>query len=165
MACLVLPVAPAIAQVSLTDLQVVGRALSFLNPPLSGKITLGIVYLSGDARSSQEAQAVNLLLGNGLSIGGITLQSRMVNLAQTDTADVNLFFLMPGMGEQAESLAVVNRRRHLICVTTDVAQVEAGRCALGVRSRPKVQIMINRATAVASGTAFSTVFRMMITEL
>ena len=36
---------------------------------------------------------------------------------------------------------------------------------MGVRSSPKVQIMVNRTVAKDSGIAFATVFRVMITEI
>jgi hypothetical protein len=36
---------------------------------------------------------------------------------------------------------------------------------MGIRSAPKVQIVVNRAAAKDSGVAFATVFRVMITEI
>jgi hypothetical protein len=53
----------------------------------------------------------------------------------------------------------------LLCVTTDIAQVRRGACVMGVRSRPKVEVFVNRASATANHINFSTVFRVMITEL
>jgi hypothetical protein len=50
-------------------------------------------------------------------------------------------------------------------VTTDLNQVRDGVCLMGVRSSPKVQIVVNRAAANASGITFATVFRVMITEI
>jgi hypothetical protein len=42
--------------------------------------------------------------------------------------------------------------------------VRDGTCAIGVRSHPRVEILVNHAAAEASGIRFSTSFRMLITE-
>jgi hypothetical protein len=36
---------------------------------------------------------------------------------------------------------------------------------MGVRTQPRVEILVNRAAAAATGMAFSEAFRVMITEL
>jgi len=50
------------------------------------------------------------------------------------------------------------------CLTTDLAQVRGGACAIGIRSGPRVEILVNHAAAESSGVSFSTAFRMLITE-
>jgi hypothetical protein len=43
--------------------------------------------------------------------------------------------------------------------------VHNGACAVGVRSQPRIEVIVNRAAAAASGIVLSAVFRMMITEI
>ncbi len=162
---LLLAPSAALAQTSAQDVQVAARALSFLQTPLTGEVTVGIVYIRNNPQSADEAQTLQRLLGSGLIVGNITLQSVLVPLDEAAKANVRLFLLVPGVGAQAQSLADISRTRHLPCVTTDLAQVRAGRCAAGVRSKPTIEILVNRAAAAASGMAFSTVFRMMVTEI
>lgn len=162
---LLLTAQPAFAQVTTQDLQVAGRALSFLEKPLTGEISVGIVYARDDPQSAQEAASVQKLLGGGLKIGNSTLKPLLVTVSDAVRADVDLYFLTPGLGADASALAQASKAKHVPCITTDIAQVRSGRCALGVRSRPKVEIVVNRAAAAGSGMSFSTVFRMMITEL
>ncbi|HEY6925218.1 MAG TPA: hypothetical protein VI653_17215 [Steroidobacteraceae bacterium] len=163
--CMVLCPALTLAQTSGTDLQVAARALSFLNHPPSGTLTVGIVYVPDNVRSVEEATLIRSLLVEGLRVGNLTLRPQLVRMSEVNEATVQLFFLTAGVGADAEILAEAAHKRHLLCVTTDIPQVLSGRCALGVRSQPKVEIIVNRALAATSGIGFSTVFRVMITEI
>lgn len=164
-ATLLSSVAPAGAQVSPMDIQVAGRALSFLAKPLTGEVTVGIVYSSTNASSQQSAQDLQKQLGGGLRVGNMTLKPALVTIAEAAGSNAGFFFLTPGLGTEASALSDITKAKHIPCVTTDLAQVTAGRCTVGVRSTPKIEIVVNRTAAAASGTTFSTVFRMMITEL
>jgi hypothetical protein len=57
------------------------------------------------------------------------------------------------------------RSKRIPCITTDLAKVKSGSCAIGVRSQPKIEILVNRNAATGSDLKFSAVFRMMITEM
>lgn len=156
---------PVWAQVSPLDIQVAGRALSFLAKPLTGDVTVGIVYNPGNASSQQSAQELQKQLGDGLRVGNLTLRPELVTVAEVGRANVGFFFLTPGLGAEAAAMPEITQAKHIPCVTTDLGQVKAGRCTVGVSSSPKIEIVVNRAAAAASGTTFSTVFRMMITEI
>jgi hypothetical protein len=147
------------------DVQVAGRALSFLAKPLTGEVTVGIVYSPTNPLSQQSAQDLQKQLGSGLRVGNLTLKPALVTLADAARSSAGIFFLTPGVGSEAAALPDITKAKHIPCVTTDLDQVTAGRCTVGVRSTPKIEIVVNRAAAAASGTTFSTVFRMMITEL
>ena len=154
-------VSEARAQITATDLQVAARALSFVENPLSGTVRVGIVYTAGNSRSMQQAEALRALLGNGLRAGNLELKPVMVKAEEASTADVELFFLT----EQGASHGAVQNAKKIPCVTTDIEQVRSGACLMGVRSRPKVEILVNREVAAATGVTFATVFRVMITEI
>lgn len=164
-AAVVLSTTPLRAQVSPMDIQVAGRALSFLAKPLTGEVTMGIVYSRANAQSVQDAQDLEKQLGSGLRVGNLTLKPALIAVGEAARANVSLFFVTPGTGADAAVLAEITSTKHIPCVTTDLSQVTAGRCAVGVKSTPKIEIVVNRTAAAASGTAFSTVFRMMITEI
>src|ERR1700677_2376308 len=95
--CLVLLCAGARAQFTLNDLQIAGRALGFLEKPLSGDVKAGIVYAPDDPRSVAEADALKDLLGQGLRVGNVRLVPVLVPVAELSRADVALFFLTTGM--------------------------------------------------------------------
>jgi len=163
--CLALLCASARAQFTLNDLQIAGRALSFLEKPLSGDVKAGIVYAPGDPRSVAEADALKGLFGEGLRVGNVRLIPVLVPVAELNRADVALFLLTAGItDDDTKSVTAAAVAKHTPCITTDLTQVRAGVCAMGVRAQPKVEIFVNRAAAASTHLAFSAVFRMMITE-
>jgi len=163
--CAVLQALPAHAEVVAGDLQIMGRALSFLEKPMSGEVRVGVVYSADNPQSAHDADDLQRLLGDGLRVGNVLLKPVMVSLGQLAQANVDVLFLTAGLGEQATPVGVASRTRRLPCITSDLSQVRTGRCAVGVSSEPTVQILVNRAAALANGTTFSTLFRMLINEI
>jgi len=156
---------PAAAEVSGTTLLVAARALSFLQHPLQGEVVVGIVYQPENSQSRLEALQLNGLLEDGFRAGTLVLRPQLIKLDDLAGSHVGLYFLTSGIGNAAAVLAQLNGSRKIPCVTTDIAQVKDGNCAMGVRAVPRVEILVNRAAAAASGMTFSEAFRVMITEL
>jgi hypothetical protein len=156
---------PASAEVTARDLQVAGRALGFVQNPPRGIMRVGIVYSAGVSPSFEQAKLVADILGTGLRAGNVDLRPVLVDVRNALTADVDLFYLTEHLDPAQTPLAGICATRGTPCITTDLAQVQAGICAIGIRSQPKVEIIVNRAAASASGVSFATAFRMLITEL
>lgn len=156
---------PVRADVSVGDLEVAGRALGFMQKPMSGKVRLGIVYAPASPRSLREAESLRDALEGGLKVGNLEFYPVMVAIDGAAHADVDLFFLTDFMPSGVPSLAAVSAARQIPCITTDVDEVKSGSCAMAVKSSPKVEIVVNRAAAKDSGVTFATVFRVMITEI
>ncbi len=162
---LVLMAFPARADMTVTDLQIAARALSFMEHPLSGTVRVGIIYVPGDQASIREADQVVKLLGDGLNVGNLTMTPVRVPVDKAGTAPVDLFFLPEGIGNEAQQVSAAAKKRKLTCFTLDIKQVENGSCVLGVQSQPKVRIFVNQAASAASNSSFVTVFLMMVTEV
>jgi hypothetical protein len=156
---------PGVAQVTDTTLLVAARALTFLQHPPQGELIVGIVYEPRNVQSAREAQQLYDAMENGFRAGTLVLRPRMLDLAELSSSGVGLYFLTAGLGRAAAALAPVSRSHQIPCVTTDITQVADGNCAMGVRAQPRVEILVNRAAAAASGMAFSEAFRVMITEM
>lgn len=161
----VLAAQPAAAEVTAKDVQVMARALGFTDKAPSGDLSIGIVYAPGNAQSAKEAVDLQKMMGGGLSAGSLTLKPVLVKIDDVGAADVGAYLLTEGVGGEAAKLAAVAKAKQKICVTTDMSQVQSGACAMGVKSDPKVEIVVNKAAAAASGVGFAAAFRMMITEL
>jgi ABC-type uncharacterized transport system substrate-binding protein len=146
-------------------MQIIARALSFMSRPLSGDVSVGIAYAPGNSQSAHEAATVQKILSGGLRVGNLSLKPVPLPAGDLGGAKVDVLFLTAGLNSEAQAIVAASRARHIPCVTTDLAQVKSGICTMGVRSQPRVEILVNRAAAAADGTAFSTVFRMMITEI
>lgn len=156
---------PAMADVTENDLIVAARALAFTDKPPKGELRVGIVYTANSPQSVKQADDLQKMMGAGLRVGGMTLKPVPVKLEDAASADVGMFFLTEGTGADGARLAAATRAKRVPCVTVDIAQVQSGACTMGVRSTPKVEILVNRAAAADSGIVFASVFRMMITEL
>lgn len=157
---------PANAQNTQTDLLVAGRALGFIdNLKQNSAVRVGIAYDPANAQSAQQAAELNAMSANGLSIGGLVFRPVMVPLARLDSASVEVFFLTDGLGAEASRVARISRARKIPCITFDLSQVRDGNCAMGVRARPRVEVLVNRAAADATGIKLAAAFRFMITEI
>ena len=165
LALLLLAVVPARADVTRTDVQVAARALSFVSNPLTGNIAVGIVYSKDSRQSVREAETLDDLLAGGLRIGALEMRPVMVEVHDVENAEVDLFFLTEHVADGVLPGLTMDTAAPKLCVTTDIEKVRDGACTIGVRSRPKVEVFVSRSAAAAGNVTFSTVFRVMITEL
>ena len=164
-ACLCMTSLAASAAVTSKDLQIVARTLGFLETPLTGDLNVGIVHDPDNTSSRQQAESIADMLGSGLRVGNLQLRPVLVPIAEIANAQVDFFLMTEFIGEASASLPALLNARKLPCITTDMQQVRNGICVIGVQSAPKVEIVVNRSAASLNATSFSTVFRMMITEL
>ena len=162
--CAALVFGTAHAEFTLSDIQIAGRALGFLDKPLQGQVTAGIVYSPTNPQSAREAEALKNMLGDGLKIGNITLRPVLVSVADVQHSTAALFLVTDGAVD-VSLVSEASRNKKIPCITTDLSKVKDGTCAIGVRSQPKIEILVNRNAALASQLSFSAVFRMMITEM
>jgi hypothetical protein len=163
--CFGVTLAAAGAAVTETDLLVAARALGFMQNPPTGAIRVGIAYASGVPRSVDEADQLQQMLAGGLKVGDLIMTPVKVKLDELAGANVQLFLLTEFVGSDGARVADATKARQIPCITVDIAQVQNGACVMGVRSEPRVEIIVNRAAAARSGTSFATVFRMLITEI
>ena len=161
---LVIAAEPAYAELTQTDVLVAGRAIGFVEKFGSGELRVGIVFAPDSAQSIQEANDLKAILGNQLRVGDNVLKPVLLRTDQVADADVGLFFLTDGVGAAAGRVASVSKGRKIPCITFDLPQVRNGACTIGVQSRPKIEVFVNRKSAAESNTIFSSVFRLMITE-
>lgn len=164
-AAAVLMAGTAWSQVSETDLLVAGRAIGFIDSLRPGTLSVGVVYAPGNAQSEQQARELAALLGDGRRIGSFTLKPVMLPVDRLNSQRVALYFLTDGVGAEAAKVGTASRTRKIPCITYDLSQVRAGACTMGVRTHPRIEVLVNHAAAEASGTQFAAVFRMLITEI
>ena len=154
----------ASAQITPNNALAGARALSFLQPALSGSVTAAIVYQPGDAGSEAEARAIEQALGNGLAIGSLTLKPRRVAANALDgLAGAKVAFVTRAANyRQVSSFAA---QRSIITISSDPACAQAGLCVLSISSGPKVQIIVSKAACQASKVKFGAAFLMLVKEI
>lgn len=156
---------PAGAEVTQTDILVAGRTISFIQNLPPGDVRVSIVYDPGVAQSSQEASELNAMMNGGLRVGVFTLNPVMLPVDRVDTGGIALFFLTEGVAAKADKVGQVSRKRKIPCITFDFSQVRNGACAIGAHAQPRIEVIVNRSVAEASGTVLDAMFRMMIKEI
>jgi ABC-type uncharacterized transport system substrate-binding protein len=162
--CGVLAASTAMAAASADDVAIVARTLGFMEKPLTGVVRVGIVYAPGTPQSSQDAAALQKIMETGVKVGGLSLTPVMVPVDGVAQANVDLLFLADGIGARGPEVGAAARARQIPCVTLDIPQVRNGDCAIGVRSEPRVEILVNQEAASRSGVGFAGAFKMLITE-
>lgn len=145
------------------DLQVAGRALTFLENGPSGRAVLGVVFDPAKPASVAEKNAIMAALGGGYSAGALTLVGKPVEAdAVAGASGVNAFFVTSGVNYGAVGGAAKSRK---IVTVGGPACAASGACVMGVTTVPKVEIIVNRSAASAVGATFKAAFRMMIKEI
>ncbi|MHA6287089.1 hypothetical protein [Maricaulis sp. CAU 1757] len=153
---------PAVAETSQRDLEVIGRALGFVEGASGSDRTVAIVY---DPASEAEAQALASAMSGGLSAGRVTLNAQLVPLADAGSiAGADAAVLLGAAAGDAGVFGAASSAG-VMTVSTDMSCVESGQCVMGVQSAPSVRIVVNRAAAQSSSVAFAAAFAMMIEEV
>jgi hypothetical protein len=144
------------------DLQIAGRALTFLENGPTGHAVLGVVFDPAKPASVAQKDAVMAALGSGLDVGGVTLTGKPMEVGEI-SGGVAALFVTTGSNFAAAGAAA--KAHKLVTVTLDHACVASGACVVGINTTPKVEITVNKAAAAAVGASFKSAFRMMITEI
>ena len=165
-----LPTRPAQAQEMTTkDLAVAARSLAFLSQRATGELRTVIIYAPDQEASRREAEAIASILSGGFTAGRVRLIASppvliaASNLSALENKDVA--FVTGSLGAWHAAIAEASARRRIVTVTNDLACVISGNCVMGVRSEPRVQVVINRKLAERSSIEFAPGFRLLVTEL
>jgi len=156
---------PVLAETTNRDLLVAARALGFLESPPTGEVTLGIVFDPSTPRSQREAENILRLIGGGVRSGRLLVRGQLLSLSDLTNTNIKLIFVSEFIGSSGAALDQLIASRDLLCITTDMELVRSGHCVMGVSASPRVEIVINREMADATDTRFSSMFRMMISEI
>jgi hypothetical protein len=143
------------------ELQILAKAVSFMEPPLTGQPVVAIVFADGDAASHRDAE---VLAGqvNAVRFGGVAVTPLVVSSAALAGTKFQMIITAAGV----DSIPVIEaaEAHHVLCITADVDAVRAGHCTMAIRSSRKIEIFLNRDAAAQSGLSFATAFRMMVHE-
>lgn len=153
----------AAASLSEKEVQILVRAIGFLQPPPTGAATIAVAYDASNPASKQDAEAIASYFGEGLKAGGATLTPKLIEVRQLPSG--GFVAIIAAAGVRIEQIADAARVLHVACVTGDLNAVESGQCVMTVKSEPKVEIIINRAAAARANVGFGTAFLMMIRQI
>lgn len=156
--CAVFASVDALAQSSARDAQLMARAVGFANGLPRGAIDVAVVDGPG-------AEAVLAVMGQRVTAGGVTLTPRRVSLSALGASGARVVIVPEGQAASHARIAEMARAMGALTISTDLDCVRANHCVVGVASSPRVEIIVSRSAARASGVSFAQAFRVMIREV
>jgi hypothetical protein len=157
------PRAATAASLSPQEVQVLGKALAFVQPLPGGAATIAVVYASGNAGSRADAEQIAAEIGDGVQVGNIVLKPQVIDIAALATIEPAV--IVAAADANGEAVMRASRARRALCVTGDMTAVRSGSCIMTIRSSPRVEIILNAEAARAAGVGFPIAFHMMVREL
>jgi hypothetical protein len=151
------------ASLSRQELQVLGTALTFIQPRPVGEGNIAVVYSASNSASRQDAEAIMAEIGSQLNAAGAVLTPRLVEAGALAGTEFSL--VVVATGANGETVRDAVRTHHVLCVTADQAAVQDGTCMMAVRPGAHVEIFLNYQAARQAGVGVATAFRMMVREL
>lgn len=145
------------------DVQILAKAIGFLEPPPSGPATVAIAYDPADPASKQDADAIAGYFGDGLKAGGAVLKPKVTEVGQLSAG--GFIAVVAASGVKIEQVNTATRALHVACITADATAVQAGNCVMSVKSDPKVEILISKSAASGSNVGFGSAFLLMAHEI
>lgn len=152
----------AATSLSPQEVQTVGRALAFMQPPPTAG-SVAVVFSAADQQSKRDAEAIAAEIGPGLAVGSARLPPRVVEASALQAGGFAVVLAAAGANSPALGSAV--QAAHVLCVTAELKAVQDGDCTMAVSTGMRVQIVLNHAAAAAAGINFIAAFRMMIREI
>ncbi|WP_281300305.1 MULTISPECIES: YfiR/HmsC family protein [unclassified Iodidimonas] len=148
------------------DLQVATRALSFVSDLPPGSLDTAIIYDAGNGASKSDADAILAFLTANPAAGKSKLVPRLLPAGDLSAlAGAKIAFVADQTTAFLPAIAAEAKSKAVITVSSDRACVEGGACVVGVSSAPRVEILVNKAAAEATGTSFGSAFLMLIKEI
>ena len=151
------------ASMTSKDVQILAKAIGFLEPPPAGAATVAIAYDPANAESKQDAEAIAGFFGDGLKAGNAMLTPKLTELGALSAG--GFVAVIAAAGVKVDQVSGITRTLHVACITADASAVQSGQCVISVKSSPKIEILVNRAAAASSNVGFGSAFLLMAHEL
>lgn len=145
------------------DLEILGRALSFVEGGPTGTVTVAVVHDPSNSDSRGHAEEVMSLIGSGLKVGKLSFQGSLADISSGAPSGAPVAFVTRGLAA-AESGFFSSAASSGTVVVGELTCVEAGNCVINVVSSPTVKIYVSKAASAQASVSFADAFRMMITE-
>jgi len=146
------------------DVSVGLKTFPLLTNKITGQATMAIVFDPANAASKSDADAVKAVLDAGIEApGGAKLVAQLVPVADIAKASgAKVILLAAGTGKGAyDAVANSAAASGALSISTDLDCAKAGKCVLGIVSKPNVEIFYSKAAADAAHVGFAAAFTML----
>ncbi|WP_374764784.1 hypothetical protein [Yunchengibacter salinarum] len=156
----------ALAETTSVEIKIAVRTVSFLQSPPAGEQPVHIVFDPATPASQADADAIAAAMAGGMDAGNTTLVPKLTPLEQAgDVPDGGIVLIPQGTQAHHGAIAAATEGRMILSMSTDLACVRAGHCAVGIESTPKVKILVNRAVVLTEGIKFSSGFLLLVEQI
>jgi len=126
---------------------------------------LAIIYDAQNKASADDALMIQNWVNSGVSSAKAELIPRLIDVHQLE-AEPGLRIAIVASGTETSFGLILNYaiKNQTLAISSDLSCVRAGKCAVGIVSTPRVEVIINRAVATSCSVEFSEAFRMMVRE-
>ena len=146
------------------DLQILGRALGFIENGPSGDIQIGIVQNIDNPHSVLEANDMISLINGGIHSGRLNIHAKKITPNAASTGKFPVLYFTQGTEAQQSQIFNAVTTKGVITVSTHESCLTSKSCVLVIQSMPTVNIKVSKAAARSTGVSFGSAFRMMVSE-
>ncbi len=147
------------------DLKIGLHVIEFVTNAPRDREGLGVVYDSRFRDSLDDAQGILAALISPEQHLAAGLKPVLIDIRDLDDAsDLRAVVVADHMKADYDLLADYGRSRHTLVMSADLDCARAGKCTVGIASKPRVEVIVSTQQAQASDIQFSEAFRMMVTE-
>lgn len=157
----------AFAETDKSDLSVGMKTLPLLTDKITGNASLAIIYDPSNPASQREAGNVKAILDSGFEAPG-DLKLRGVLVPVGDLGKLSgsrVAILTGGLRGYYDAISRAASSRSILTMSTDMACVQAGKCVLGIASKPHVEIYYSKEAADNAKISFGQVFTLLVKQI
>jgi len=150
---------------SLKDVQIAVRVVDFLIAPPPARSVLAILYDPRVKDSLDDAHAIELWLKDEAVSSKTSLVPQLVDVHNLEEIEgFRIGFLAAGTEASYGAVHDYARKHRVLTISSDITCAKSGKCTIGISSRSRVEVIVNRQVSQDCGIAFTEAFRMMVTE-
>ncbi len=161
----ILGFAPPVLAADSTDLSVGLKTLPLLTEKMSGAVVVAVVFDPAKPNSKAEAESIKAMIDSGMEPpGGIKLTATLVSSNEGHKmAGAKIVYI--AQGSCSDAVAATATAGGMLTISTDIDCVKAGKCIIGVVSKPNIEIYYSKAASDAAKIGFSQAFSMLVKQV
>lgn len=146
------------------DLEVLSRAIDFIQGGPSGAVDMFVVYDPDIPASVEHADEINNIGGKETGFSKVKLVVKKIPINELQTIKPKIIFITRGMEKNYPSIVLQAIKTSAVTVSTDELCLINGGCVIVTKTNPETDILVSTSLATKTRTEFSFAFTMMITR-
>jgi hypothetical protein len=147
------------AQAAVTDkdIKVVTKAIGFIEGGPTSPVEMAVVTDGGSSKADADT-AADLA-------GKAGMKASVIAPSAIGSTSAKVLFIPAGMNGSFDAILSAATAKKLVTISNVGDCTAAQKCAISIASDPKVDIVVSKSAAAATGVSFGSAFSMMIKEV